>query len=403
MGTWCERCRRRDEQDYRNLDDCQKHLLLLMMGDFQHEITIPKEFVQRLKGDIPEEIQLETHNRNSYTVRVDKSQEKVIFAAGWAQFVKTFDLRMGDSMMFRFKGNSQFDVIIFDQVGREKVCSVAVDDYLDPNVQEGRTDATETLNSSRAHSQDDYLDPNVQEGRTNATETLNSSRAHSQPMPMQTPATETLNSSRAHPQPMPMQLPTETVNHFHAPHYPMQMPIENMALSRTQAMPTQMQSPPTYRWTQVQRDNLRYSLPSEDQGCRVGVIPDPIIGRRTKLNPVQEKVVNFKIQHIHSEIPIFVAVIKRSNVSGVLSTLSVAKRYVDEYLGGERFISLSRLGGKWGIRLAGGGGSGTRMVGGWQKFVNENDFGVGDICLFELLKNHKGTMEVHIIKAKDIF
>lgn len=53
--------------------------------------------------------------------------------------------------------------------------------------------------------------------------------------------------------------------------------------------------------------------------------------------------------------------------------------------------------------FAGGGGSGTRMVGGWQKFVNENDFGVGDICLFELLKNHKGTMEVHIIKAKDIF
>lgn len=39
MGTWCERCRRRDEQDYRNLDDCQKHFLLLMMGDFQHEIV----------------------------------------------------------------------------------------------------------------------------------------------------------------------------------------------------------------------------------------------------------------------------------------------------------------------------------------------------------------------------
>ncbi|EEC83370.1 hypothetical protein OsI_28782 [Oryza sativa Indica Group] len=77
MGTSCERCRRRDEQDYRNLDDSQKHFLLTMMGDFQHEMIIPKEFVQRLKGDIPGEIQLETRNRNSHTVRVDKTQEKI--------------------------------------------------------------------------------------------------------------------------------------------------------------------------------------------------------------------------------------------------------------------------------------------------------------------------------------
>ena len=205
---------------------------------------IPKEFVQRLKGDIPGEIQLETRNRNSHTVRVDKTQEKVIFTEGWAQFVKTFDLQMGDSMMFRFNGNSQFDVIIVDQIGREKACSAVVDDSQNPNVQERRVDATETLNSSRAHSQPMPLQA------TSETE----NHSHARPCPMHT-AVDCMPLSHAHPQPMPMQFPTETVNHCHAPTGPMEMPLENVALSHAHARPLQMQSQPTDRLTQVQRGN----------------------------------------------------------------------------------------------------------------------------------------------------
>uniref|UniRef100_A0A0D3GYY6 TF-B3 domain-containing protein n=1 Tax=Oryza barthii TaxID=65489 RepID=A0A0D3GYY6_9ORYZ len=405
MGTSCERCRRRDEQDYRNLDDSQKHFLLTMMGDFQHEMIIPKEFVQRLKGDIPGEIQLETRNRNSHTVRVDKTQEKVIFTEGWAQFVKTFDLQMGDSMMFRFNGNSQFDVIIVDQIGREKACSAVVDDSQNPNVQERRVDATETLNSSRAHSQPMPMQ--------STTETVNHS--HARPCPMHT-AVDCMPLSHAHPQPMPMQFPTETVNHCHAPTGPMEMPLENVALSHAHARPLQMQSQPTDRLTQVQRGNSSkgnmttmssssmssgYSLSSKDQDCRVGVIPDPIIGQKTILSRVQVNVVKRKIQNIGSQIPIFVSVIGKNNASGRISSLSIANRYVDNYLQDEKTICLSRLGDKWNIRLSDSSGN-RRMVGGCRKFAEDNDVGVGDICLFELLKNHKCTMKVHIIRAKDI-
>ncbi|KAM0861645.1 hypothetical protein ACQ4PT_045753 [Festuca glaucescens] len=49
----CERCKIWDEYDYMNLDDEKNYLLILTMGDFQDELIIPKEFVQRLKGEIP--------------------------------------------------------------------------------------------------------------------------------------------------------------------------------------------------------------------------------------------------------------------------------------------------------------------------------------------------------------
>ena len=44
-----------------------------------------------------------------------------------------------------------------------------------------------------------------------------------------------------------------------------------------------------------------------------------------------------------------------------------------------------------------------RIISGWRKFVKDNDIEMGDICTLELLKTCKTcTMEVHIIRAKDI-
>uniref|UniRef100_A0A0A9CIX3 TF-B3 domain-containing protein n=1 Tax=Arundo donax TaxID=35708 RepID=A0A0A9CIX3_ARUDO len=146
MDSSCRRCEWRAEKAYKDLDDRQKYFLVPMKGDFQQAITIPGKLLERLKGEIPAQITLGTRNRNSSTIGVAKYPDKVVFSAGWATFVDTYDLHIDGSMMFRYTGDSQFHVIIFDQFGCEEPLSV-LEDYacLPPRDPERHIDATGTM------------------------------------------------------------------------------------------------------------------------------------------------------------------------------------------------------------------------------------------------------------------
>ncbi|XBH65469.1 hypothetical protein VPH35_119058 [Triticum aestivum] len=129
MSPSCGRCTQRDEYNYKNLEDENKHFLVLMLGDFRQQMIISKEWVRCLKGEIPDEIKLETRNRASYTIKVAKYQEKHVLKVGWPQFVENFHLQLGDSLLFRYNGDSLFSIVIFDKLGREKASSVLVDPF----------------------------------------------------------------------------------------------------------------------------------------------------------------------------------------------------------------------------------------------------------------------------------
>uniref|UniRef100_A0A8I6YW11 TF-B3 domain-containing protein n=1 Tax=Hordeum vulgare subsp. vulgare TaxID=112509 RepID=A0A8I6YW11_HORVV len=144
MGTSSESCKLQDEQYqyYKNLDDEKKYFLVLMLGDFQDAMIIPEEVVRRFKGEIPGEIKLETRNGYSHTIVVAKNQGKLVLTVGWRQFVENYDLQMDDSFIFRYKGNSQFSAMIFDELGREKALSVVLSPFC-PQVQDRRNEAHE--------------------------------------------------------------------------------------------------------------------------------------------------------------------------------------------------------------------------------------------------------------------
>ena len=96
----------------------------------------------RFKCEIPGEIKLVSRKGYSHAIVVAKNQEKLVFTVGWRQFVGQYDLQMGDSLILKYNGNCQFDVIIFDKLGREKALSVVVDPFL-PQVQENPNKAHE--------------------------------------------------------------------------------------------------------------------------------------------------------------------------------------------------------------------------------------------------------------------
>ncbi|KAG2547404.1 hypothetical protein PVAP13_9KG096300 [Panicum virgatum] len=149
---FCESCKDLDEYKYYNLGNEEKYFLVFMKGDFQHEMTVPVGFVKRFKGEFPGEIKLETRNGESYCVGVVKQPDKVSFSSGWGVFVKTYDLHTDDSLVFKYNGNSRFNVIILSRFGYEKATSVVVNDEFVPlHVQRSSRDDMEPVNPPNDH------------------------------------------------------------------------------------------------------------------------------------------------------------------------------------------------------------------------------------------------------------
>ncbi|CAM0875859.1 unnamed protein product [Alopecurus aequalis] len=204
----------------------------------------------------------------------------------------------------------------------------------------------------------------VQERHKDATKTVDHSHPRPQLKQMQL-RHETVEDSLVHPQPTQiMQLCDETMEDSHS--------------------------------------NKRDSFSSEDTGHKIDASPEYITARYTCLTKVQEKAVKQKVQYIDSEIPVFVVVMQKTNVTGRF-TLSISNKYVEKYLGGEvRSIWLELLGQKCQVRF-GRRPHDNRIISGWKKFVKDNEVETGDICLFAPLQHRKlCAMKVHIIPAKRV-
>ena len=64
------------------------------------------------------------------------------------------------------------------------------------------------------------------------------------------------------------------------------------------------------------------SLSSEDSGHEIDASPKYITARFTRLTQVEEKAVKQKVQSIDSEIPVFVVVMQKTNVTGRFTLVS---------------------------------------------------------------------------------
>nr|XP_045084692.1 putative B3 domain-containing protein Os08g0325100 [Aegilops tauschii subsp. strangulata] len=358
------------------------------------KLIIPEEFVRRFKGEFPREMILETKNRCSYIIGVAKNKEKLVLTVGWGKFVETFGLEMGDTIVFRYNGNSQFSVIIFDKLGCEKALSV-VPDLFPPPVQERCTNATDTVKSSQPIQMQPF-------GRVNG-------------LPVESP-------------------PTKRQRHF-------QMEVDESCQGKITAINISSFSflragesflsedshgacdvPDSNYFLRKKKANLssflceEESFSSEDgYGVRDACVKKKkatlsssqkeqlkdgyITVHKAKLSPAQKEVVKQKVQSIHSEIPIFVAVMGKMNLDSRF-VLTLPSQYAKKYLGEEPRLYLQLLGDKWEVGFPDNTGD-RRIVSGWKQFAQDNNLKMGDICLFELLSNQKRTMEVYIIPATD--
>ncbi|KAM3223914.1 hypothetical protein ACQJBY_057360 [Aegilops geniculata] len=360
MNALCETCEIWDEHHYMNLDDEKKYFLMRMMGDFQDKMIIQKEFVQRFKGEIPGEIELETKNKCRYIIKVIKNQEEqLVLAEGCGSFAQKFSLGMGDRIiLFRYNGNSRFSVIILDQLGREKASSV-----VNPHP------------------------PRALERHTNGAEAVS----------------QHLSDGPVDCSPPLMLMPPPA--HFDVQHQPqamlMQPPLNHSSFSKSLAgegdgsfsSHDHVRSPLGFK-----RAVGKNPTSSQKRQKKDGYITTD----KTKVISAQEQQVKDMVQTIRSRrsgITIFVALIGKANVRPAFS-LTVPITYGDEHFGDGKVICFQLGEKKWNASFSGSRND-YRIERGWSKFVTDNCLEIGDICLFEPLSNQGSTMEVHIIHVND--
>ncbi|KAL5219458.1 hypothetical protein ABZP36_020142 [Zizania latifolia] len=125
----------------------------------------------------------------------------------------------------------------------------------------------------------------------------------------------------------------------------------------------------------------------------------PYRGRR--LSELQKKIIKEKVQAIQSEAPIYVATMGKTSTLGGSNgcILELGSRYAAAHLPARNQPMLLNCKGKtWQTNMLVSRNRARWFLStGWRRFVHDNRLLVGDVCLFELKKQRKLTMEVHII------
>ncbi|XVF29301.1 hypothetical protein REPUB_Repub15cG0109200 [Reevesia pubescens] len=92
---------------------CISFFSLLSVG-FHERFAIPKKFATKMRKKLPEIVVLRGPSGATWTVELRSNGETFFFTNGWSEFVKDLSLEGNDLLIFRFNGDSSFDVLVFD-------------------------------------------------------------------------------------------------------------------------------------------------------------------------------------------------------------------------------------------------------------------------------------------------
>lgn len=76
--------------------------------------ALPKTFSDNLKKKLPENVSLKGPGGVVWNIGLTTRDDTLYFTHGWQQFVKDHSLKENDFLVFKYNGESMFDVLMFD-------------------------------------------------------------------------------------------------------------------------------------------------------------------------------------------------------------------------------------------------------------------------------------------------
>nr|POF02057.1 b3 domain-containing transcription factor vrn1 [Quercus suber] len=107
-----------------NVDDpahLPTHFFKIIMPQTLQEgkLWIPKKFIREYGSHLSDVAYLTIPNGTKWKVKLTKSDGEVCFGNGWCEFASSHALALGHFLVFRYDGNSEFSVLIFDATATE--------------------------------------------------------------------------------------------------------------------------------------------------------------------------------------------------------------------------------------------------------------------------------------------
>ncbi|KAK3015140.1 hypothetical protein RJ639_006290 [Escallonia herrerae] len=113
MGGECSECRKWEEEIYWTHFQAVQFFQFLS-GRFDQQLAIPKKFSSNLREKLAESVALKGPSGATWTVGLTTSGDTLLLKEGWKKFVEDHSLEEDDVLIFRYNGNSLFDVLMFD-------------------------------------------------------------------------------------------------------------------------------------------------------------------------------------------------------------------------------------------------------------------------------------------------
>ncbi|TYJ10374.1 hypothetical protein E1A91_A11G203700v1 [Gossypium mustelinum] len=129
MAATTQKCRVLEKNKYWKEFESNRHQFFkILVGDFRNHL-IPKTFTENFREKLLGTIHLRGPSGFMWTVEVEKMFNHVVFQNGWPTFVEEHRLEKAYLLVFRYIGNSAFNVVIFDSSGCEREGSYFVREH----------------------------------------------------------------------------------------------------------------------------------------------------------------------------------------------------------------------------------------------------------------------------------
>ncbi|XP_004499104.3 B3 domain-containing protein REM16-like [Cicer arietinum] len=90
------------------------HFTQFLHKDYHQQLELPKTFSDNVKKKLPENVTLKGPSGVMWDIGLTTRDGMAYFTNGWQQFVKDHSLKENDFLVFKYNGESLFEVLIFD-------------------------------------------------------------------------------------------------------------------------------------------------------------------------------------------------------------------------------------------------------------------------------------------------
>ncbi|KAI4389564.1 hypothetical protein MLD38_001779 [Melastoma candidum] len=95
--------------NFRSIHFCQ-----FLRGDFHRRLAIPKKFAENIGKNLHETVLIKGPSGETWDVGLVAEDDDLFFKSGWEDFVETYRLEEDDLLMFKYNGESSFNVLMFN-------------------------------------------------------------------------------------------------------------------------------------------------------------------------------------------------------------------------------------------------------------------------------------------------